>query len=231
VEKPFVKERPFRAAFRPRLPLVLNTGNPTKLQKQLSPRQPLLWAALSFAGGLWAGKYLWRPPSWWVIAALVFAASAACLLRQRALAPRALVLSAVFLTGALTIQVHGSGEPGQLFRYGQRIRFPATLVPPRNYHNPGAFDYASYLRDQGIMATASTKYDAIQILPGFSGSRVRLQLARVHRSVIAKVHALWPEHPAGLMDAVVIGRSRSLSGQIELTSDARRPITCWWFRG
>jgi len=30
-------------------------------------------------------------------------------------------------------------------------------------------------------------------------------LARVHRSVIGKVHALWPEHVAGLMDAIVIG--------------------------
>jgi len=30
-------------------------------------------------------------------------------------------------------------------------------------------------------------------------------LARVHRSVIGKVHALWPQHVAGLMDAIVIG--------------------------
>ncbi len=96
-------------------------------------------------------------------------------------------------------------NPMQLFRYGQRIRFPATLVAPRNYRNPGAFDYAGYLRDKGIVATASTKYDAIQSLPGFSGSRVMLALARVHRSVIGKVHALWPQREAGLMDAIVIG--------------------------
>jgi competence protein ComEC len=93
----------------------------------------------------------------------------------------------------------------QLFHYGQRIRFPATLVTPRNYRNPGAFDYATYLRDKGIIATASTKYATIQMLPGFSGSRVMLGLARVPRSVLEKVHALWPEHVAGLMDAIVIG--------------------------
>jgi len=93
----------------------------------------------------------------------------------------------------------------QLFHYGQRIRFPATLVTPRNYRNPGAFDYATYLRDKGIIATASTKYVTLEMLPGFSGSRVMFALARVHRSVLGKVHALWPERVAGLMDAIVIG--------------------------
>src|SRR5207237_5981211 len=39
-----------------------------------------------------------------------------------------------------------------LFSYGQRIRFRTTLVPPRNYRNPGAFDYAAYLHDKGIVA-------------------------------------------------------------------------------
>jgi len=75
-------------------------------------------AALSFAGGLWAGKYLWRPPSWRVIAALVCAASAAYLLKRRVIAPRALVRSAVFLTGALTIQVRGSSDSGPIWLGG-----------------------------------------------------------------------------------------------------------------
>jgi len=226
-----------------------------------------------------------------VIAALVCAAAAAYLLKRRSLASRHLVLGAVFVTGALTIQVRGSansgpawlgdgepvfvtahviaegnaqadgpmelrqridvetekiqsaaqtptsqtssaqsrevhagvrlniysrlqdsdsdqappGTPMQLLRYGQRIRFPATLITPRNYRNPGAFDYASYLRDKRIIATASTKYDTIQLLPGFGGSRIMLGLAKVHRSIIGKVHTLWPEHVANLMDAIVIG--------------------------
>jgi competence protein ComEC len=92
-----------------------------------------------------------------------------------------------------------------LFRYGQRIRFHTTLVPPRNYRNPGAFDYAGYLRDNGIVATASAKYANVEVLPGFTGSRVELWRSRVHRSVLEKIRALWPERLAGLMDAIVIG--------------------------
>jgi competence protein ComEC len=92
-----------------------------------------------------------------------------------------------------------------LLRYGQRIKFPATLIPPRNFRNPGAFDYAGYLRDKGIAAVASTKYGSVEILPGFSGSRIEQWRQRIHRSIIIKIHALWPEQQAGLMDAIVIG--------------------------
>lgn len=93
----------------------------------------------------------------------------------------------------------------RLFSYGQRIRFQATLVPPRNYRNPGAFDYAGYLRENGIVATASVKYSAVEIFPGITGSRIERWRARIHRSIIGKIHALWPEGTAGLMDAIVLG--------------------------
>lgn len=93
----------------------------------------------------------------------------------------------------------------RLFSYGQRIQFPATLVPPRNYRNPGAFDYEGYLRDNGIVATASVKYSAVQFLMGTAGSRIERWRARLHRSLIGKIHALWPERTAGLMDAIVLG--------------------------
>lgn len=92
-----------------------------------------------------------------------------------------------------------------LFRYGQRIRFPAELIRPRNFRNPGAFDYAKYLHDNGITALASVKYEKVELLPGFSGSRIELWRSRVHRSLLQKIHALWPERVAGLMDAIVIG--------------------------
>ena len=92
-----------------------------------------------------------------------------------------------------------------LFSYGQRIRFRTTLVPPRNYRNPGAFDYAGYLRDNGIAAGASVKCPMIEILPGLAGNRVELWRARLHRSVIGKIHVLWPRRLAGLMDAIVLG--------------------------
>jgi competence protein ComEC len=62
-----------------------------------------------------------------------------------------------------------------------------------------------YLRDKGIVASASAKYSTVEPIPGFVGNRIERWRARVHRSVVKQVHALWPERMAGLMDAIVIG--------------------------
>jgi competence protein ComEC len=92
-----------------------------------------------------------------------------------------------------------------LFHYGERLRFPAKIYPPRTFRNPGAFDYQGYLMENGIVALASTKAASVEVLPGFAGSRIELFRSRIHRSIIEKVHALWPAREAALMDAMVIG--------------------------
>jgi competence protein ComEC len=103
------------------------------------------------------------------------------------------------------IEQEASAPPIRLFQYGERLRFPARILPPRNYRNPGAFDYEAYLADNGIVALASTKAGSVEVLPGFAGSRAELWRSRIHRSIIEKVHALWPPREAALMDAMVIG--------------------------
>jgi competence protein ComEC len=81
----------------------------------------------------------------------------------------------------------------------------SKLNPPRNFRNPGAFDYQGYLAEKGIAALPSTKALSVEGLPGFSGNRAELWRSRIHRSIIEKVHALWPAREAALMDAMVIG--------------------------
>ncbi|HLB05332.1 MAG TPA: DNA internalization-related competence protein ComEC/Rec2, partial [Thermodesulfobacteriota bacterium] len=39
-------------------------------------------------------------------------------------------------------------------KYGDKIRFLAKIKKPRNFHNPGGFDYERYLALKGIFATA-----------------------------------------------------------------------------
>ena len=95
--------------------------------------------------------------------------------------------------------------PMCLFHYGERIRLPVKLKLPRNFRNPGAFDYQGYLAAHGIAALGSAKVEDVQLLPGLVGSRLELFRARVHASIIAQVHALWPPPQAALIDAMVIG--------------------------
>ena len=96
------------------------------------------------------------------------------------------------------------------FTYGTRVRVLAKLHPARNYRNPGAFDYEGYLRDNGISVLGSAEAKNIERLPRFSGSRIQLWRARVHASIIAKIHQLWPAPQAELMDAMVLGEESFL---------------------
>ncbi len=93
----------------------------------------------------------------------------------------------------------------RIFRYGERIHLPVKLKLPRNFRNPGAFDYQGYLAGNGIAALGSAKAEDVPLLPGFAGSRVKRWRTRIHSSIVAKGHALWPPPQAALIDAMVIG--------------------------
>ena len=99
----------------------------------------------------------------------------------------------------------GSTTRMRTFHYGQRLRFTAKLKKPRNFRNPGAFDYQGYLADHGIVAIGSVKSDSVELLPGFAGNWFDAWRSRLHRAVVAKVHELWPAREAALIDAMVIG--------------------------
>jgi competence protein ComEC len=92
-----------------------------------------------------------------------------------------------------------------ILRCGERIRFLAKLKAPRNFRNPGAFDYQGYLAANGIAALGSAHSENVQLLPGTEGSHLALWRARARASVLAKVAQLWPPREAALLDAMVIG--------------------------
>ena len=102
-------------------------------------------------------------------------------------------------------ETHAPTAAIPVFHYGDRIHFSAKLRLPRNFRNPGAFDYQGYLADRGIAALASAKIENVERLPGFTGNRIALWRSRLHRGVVAKVHQLWPPREAALIDAMVIG--------------------------
>ena len=110
--------------------------------------------------------------------------------------------------------LRGTGEAAVCpfaFTYGTRLRIQAKLHPPRNYRNPGAFDYEGYLHDGGISVLGSASAKDIERLPGFSGSRIELWRTRIHSSIVANIHQLWPASQASLMDAMVLGEESFLS--------------------
>jgi len=93
----------------------------------------------------------------------------------------------------------------RVFQYGERIHCVARLRRPRNFRNPGTFDYEGYLAERGIAALGWASVEDLELLPGFAGSHIVRWRSRVHRSVIAKVHELWPAREAALIDAMTVG--------------------------
>jgi competence protein ComEC len=110
--------------------------------------------------------------------------------------------------------------PRHLFRYGERLRFPAKLYPPRNFRNPGAFDYAGYLAENGIVALGSAQADTVELLPGFVGNRFELWRTRLRRSLVERIHVLWKPDEAPLLDAMLLGEN-SFLGRETLTDFQR----------
>lgn len=107
-------------------------------------------------------------------------------------------------------------------RYGDRIQVMAKLRTPKNFRNPGALDYESYLRRQGIVALGAGKLGSLTVL-GNNGDTVGLWQSRARRAVIARIHHLWPERQAALMDAMLIGERAFIDR--ELSNDFQRSGT------
>jgi hypothetical protein len=61
----------------------------------------MLWAAVAYAGGIVSGVYVSRPLVWWLVAAIVFSASATFFLRSRAKSAFALGLAVLFVDGSV----------------------------------------------------------------------------------------------------------------------------------
>ena len=91
--------------------------------------------------------------------------------------------------------------------YGTRVRLEAKLRLPRNFHNPGAFDYEGYLHGLGISALASVKSADIEVLPGTSGSKLGFWRSRVRNSILRHIHqsGLWNKEDASIFAAMIVG--------------------------
>ena len=91
--------------------------------------------------------------------------------------------------------------------YGARVRLIAKLRLPRNFRNPGAFDYEGYLHGLGISTLASVKSEDIEILAGTSGSRLGFWRSRVRNSILRHIHqsGLWSKEDAAIFAAMIVG--------------------------
>jgi competence protein ComEC len=106
-------------------------------------------------------------------------------------------------------------KPGETLpdlHYGQNIEVDARIRKPRNFGNPGAFDYARFLARQDIYWTASASAGAVRVMPGACGSRFGKFIMDLRAAALARIESLYPNDPfrSGMMQAVLIGQTFQL---------------------
>jgi competence protein ComEC len=111
------------------------------------------------------------------------------------------------------VQVTAYAREGQAppaLRYGQRVEFEARVRRPRNFGNPGSFDYARYLARRNIYWTASMNTGAaVAMLPGQCGSRFQAAIVGLRVMALDRLAELYQGKPyeTGMMQAIMIGET------------------------
>src|SRR6185369_6086938 len=100
-------------------------------------------------------------------------------------------------------------RPLQRLEYGQRVEIEARIRPPRNFNNPGSFDYARYLARQRIFWTASmTRGSTARVLSGRCGWRPLAWIFALRAAALDRIERLYSNgYTAGMMQAMLIGES------------------------
>ncbi|NIQ02556.1 MAG: DUF4131 domain-containing protein [Nitrospinaceae bacterium] len=117
------------------------------------------------------------------------------------------------ITGTARITLY---QPGNSFRIGDRLRIHRVkLKRPRNFKNPGRFDYESYMRSQGIDVLGGvSKVKYIQV----TGSEPPGLLTELRTHVRSTMLSFFDRHldneAAALLKAMVLGEKQHLSEEL-----------------
>jgi competence protein ComEC len=111
-------------------------------------------------------------------------------------------------------------------RYGQRVEVIAKVREPRNFGNPGSFDYVGYLARRHVYWQASVAAgDAPKVLEGHCGSWWRGALFALRTKGLARLDDLYAgnRYTQEMMKALLLGDSSGL--QAVWTENFRRTGT------
>jgi competence protein ComEC len=111
-----------------------------------------------------------------------------------------------------TLYTKKDDETLPTLRYGQQIELDARLRKPRNFANPGAFDYAHMLARRDIYWTASGAADTVRVQPGHCGSSAAKFVMDLRAAGIARIEHIYGvnSYQSGMMQAILLGQTFQL---------------------
>lgn len=116
------------------------------------------------------------------------------------------------VSGDIRIDLYGEAPD---LRYGDRVRFSKVkLSRPRNFRNPGAFDYAGYLRKLGIHAIGwCGEKDSVEVLARDQGWKFWEVVYNVKDRMERYAGETMKPRNASLFNAMVFGEKGDLSNE------------------
>ena len=106
-----------------------------------------------------------------------------------------------------------------LLRPGDQVEVLANLRLPKNFNNPGQFDYVAYLERQDVALVGTVKSELlITRLATGQGSWLSRQIRRLRKALLSQLDAAFgPGETAGIMKALLLGDRSALDARIEET--------------
>ncbi len=109
----------------------------------------------------------------------------------------------------VTMFSHAGDEPPHL-RYGEVVEVEGKVRTPRNFGNPGAFDYRDFLARQDVFWTLSTI--VLKPLPGACGNWFDAAVVAMRTATLGRIAELYRGNPydIAMMDQILIGEGAGL---------------------
>ncbi len=121
--------------------------------------------------------------------------------------------TAIAVTGRARLRHYTPDQIGETLQAGDRIRFSnVRLKRPRNFKNPGRFDYKGYLEQRGIWVIGSlAKNSAIEKLGSSKLPFPKSLQAKVRGALLESMNRHFPGEEGALLKAMLLGEKNSLS--------------------
>ena len=117
------------------------------------------------------------------------------------------------VTGMVRVSVY---KPHTPFTAGDRVRFnKIRLKIPRNFKNPGRFDYHLYMTSRGIDVTGNiSRPETMEQLGRFDLPLWRTSLDELRSRLVTSLEKLFPGEEGSLLKAMVLGMKDSLPMEV-----------------
>lgn len=117
------------------------------------------------------------------------------------------------ISGRLLVKIYGVAR--ELYRFGERLRLRGTIVEPKGRRVPGGFDYAFYLRSQGIDGLIYPNPLQVSLLGGGNPGRLAASAIALRSRMVAVIEKNLPSPEAELLAGILFGQRSRLPEDIQ----------------